>query len=30
MDFWLLNAMVFNAAYHTFRTPAPKPYGVNA
>jgi hypothetical protein len=24
LDFWMLNAMLFNAAYHTLRTPAPK------
>lgn len=30
MDFWLLNAMLFNAAYHTFRAPAPKPEGVDS
>jgi hypothetical protein len=30
MDFWLLNAMLFNAAYHTFRAPAPEPFGVHA
>jgi hypothetical protein len=28
MDFWLLNAMLFNAAYHTFRAPAPARSGV--
>jgi hypothetical protein len=25
LDFWMLNAMLFNAAYHTLRKPAPKP-----
>jgi hypothetical protein len=24
LDFWMLNAMLFNAAYHTLRKPAPK------
>jgi hypothetical protein len=24
LDFWMLNAMLFNAAYHTLRRPAPK------
>lgn len=24
LDFWMLNAMLFNAAYHTLRVPAPK------
>jgi hypothetical protein len=24
LDFWMLNAMLFNAAYHTLRTPVPK------
>ncbi|HVB78658.1 MAG TPA: hypothetical protein VNE82_01775 [Candidatus Binataceae bacterium] len=25
LDFWMLNAMLFNAAYHTLRKPAPRP-----
>jgi hypothetical protein len=25
LDFWILNAMLFNSAYHTLRKPAPKP-----
>jgi hypothetical protein len=25
LDFWLLNAMLFNTAYHTLRKPAPQP-----
>jgi hypothetical protein len=28
LDFWMLNAMLFNAAYHTFRTPPTKPAAV--
>jgi hypothetical protein len=28
LDFWLLNAMLFNAAYHTFRSPPPEHRGV--
>lgn len=27
MDFWLLNAMLFSVAYHTFRTAPPEPSG---
>ncbi len=25
LDFWMLNAMLFNAAYHTMRKPVPRP-----
>ncbi len=28
LDFWILNSMLFNAAYHTLHKPAPKPAGV--
>jgi hypothetical protein len=25
LDFWMLNAMLFNTACHTLRSPAPRP-----